>query len=517
MERIRKLLHAPMTQPFLVGVLGVLLPALVLLYFGIRSFGYEDQLLAREEAERQGRAIALANSQFEQRVEEWTAMLQSVAVQIFQGKRPPGEIYSDLAALNHLRDLPIHGAYFFAENVIQPPVASRSFTRQDIKEYLKAGNAFQENHWPAVNALVGVWPGNSKSGLGCRENECALVTRWISPSGTAGWLVAELKLEGLSQAVRNFLNQLSRTASLNDAWYWNPNGIQRPAKDPRYYPPPSFNLLHAPDQQENPQHQRRLIFSGIIALSIVIILQGLWTLSKAIRREIRVSEMKADFLATVSHELRTPLTAIRYIGERLRDGRFTSDEERQDFYRLLIEESDHLKTLIDDLLDFTAMAKGRRAYHLQKLDLRQAADDALQRLQPSLEAKAFVVQKDYDADPVEVLFDHRALVQAISNLLDNATKYSGESRDIRVEVHKVKDGGRVSIQDFGIGIAPEEQRFIFDRFYRVEHALTRSSQGVGLGLPMVKLVAEAHQGRVELSSEKGKGSRFAIWLPERAV
>jgi two-component system phosphate regulon sensor histidine kinase PhoR len=223
----------------------------------------------------------------------------------------------------------------------------------------------------------------------------------------------------------------------------------------------------------------------------------------------------ADFVANVSHELKTPLTSISYIGERLKAGRYRSEEEAKEFYGMLNEETERLKELIESVLDFSRMAGGKRTYARRPVNMAEVVDEALLRLGRKISAGGFAVEANKPAAPLMVSADRTALIQAAVNLLDNAMKYSGDSRSIRVTL---EDAGReavLSVRDAGVGISAEDKKKIFEKFYRVETTAVRITEGgVGLGLAMVKHIAEGHGGRVTVDSAPGQGSVFSIHIPK---
>ncbi len=336
-----------------------------------------------------------------------------------------------------------------------------------------------------------------------------------------GLLVALLPAQALWPLLNNVMVEWAQPAGLKVEWdhsrpevaaarrLWKPT-VQRDING--IDPPLHFTLIDAASSTRDQLfHRRQWIFAGMIGLSFMVIIVGLVIMGQAVKRETEVANLKADFVANVSHELRTPLAAISHIGERLSLGRYRSDEERKEFYALLGQETGRLRGLIEDILDFSKMLAGKKVYRQEPLDLAALVHKALQGFAPKAEARGFQIAAQIPSEPVPLLGDARALSQAVLNLLDNALKYSGDSRRIEVTVAKTGTEARVAIRDQGIGIAAADQERIFEKFYRLEKdSHLKDEGGVGLGLAMVKHVIEGHNGKILVDSKVGRGSTFTL-------
>jgi signal transduction histidine kinase len=229
---------------------------------------------------------------------------------------------------------------------------------------------------------------------------------------------------------------------------------------------------------------------------------------------MKLSEMKADFVSNVSHELRTPISSIRVFGEFMRLGRVTSQEKVREYGEYIETESRRLTQLINNILDFSKIESGGKVYQLEETDLEEVVEGALKIFDVRLQHSGFKI--DY-REPVShlpmVRIDASAVGQALCNLLDNAVKYSGDEREIRVSLGRANGSAVISVTDHGIGISEQEQQRIFDRFHRVSTGLVHDVKGSGLGLSIVQHVVLAHGGRVTVDSRPGNGSTFSIYLP----
>jgi two-component system phosphate regulon sensor histidine kinase PhoR len=247
-----------------------------------------------------------------------------------------------------------------------------------------------------------------------------------------------------------------------------------------------------------------LTFTGTLVTGVIMA----WVF---LRRERDLSELQADFVSKVSHELRTPLTSIRMFTETLALRR--GDKQAEDrCIDALNKESSRLQKLIDRLLDWGKMESGRRVYELAPHDVGSIVDDAVAAFEPTRERRAVELAIDIAPGLPQVLCDKSAMVDALVNLLSNAYKYGGQPRKIEISAGLADKEFAITVRDNGKGIARNEHKRIFEKFYRVDDLLARQQEGSGLGLAIVQHVMRAHRGRVEVDSEPGRGSAFTLLL-----
>jgi signal transduction histidine kinase len=255
-------------------------------------------------------------------------------------------------------------------------------------------------------------------------------------------------------------------------------------------------------------------------LMTVALLSGIILALRAAQRQMRLSQMKTDFVSNVSHELRTPLASIRVFGEFLKMGRVQDEEKIREYGEYIETESRRLTQLVNNILDFSRIESGRKTYEFNETDPSSLVHYTLKTFDIQLKQRGFSVNlKEPNAPLPPVFVDGEAMSQALINLLDNAVKYSGEAHEI--EIRLSHEGGfvNIAVRDHGIGLSREDQQKVFEKFYRVCTGLIHESRGSGLGLSLVKHIVEAHHGRVTVESEPGRGSTFTIHLPvkERAA
>jgi signal transduction histidine kinase len=240
---------------------------------------------------------------------------------------------------------------------------------------------------------------------------------------------------------------------------------------------------------------------------------GVFFVAGAAAREVRVAELKSNFVASVSHDLKTPLALIQLFAETLELGRVRSSERAQEYYRVINGEARKLTRLIENILDFSKMEAGLRPYRVAPCDVGELTQQVLQSMQSQLTQGRFNVRTKIDAALPRVMVDSDAAEQALENVLSNAMKYSGDARDIEVRVGRSDGHVSVSVTDHGIGIPRREQKRIFRKFYRVDSGLGGGPQGCGLGLAIVDHTMRGHGGFVNVDSELDRGSTFTLYFP----
>ena len=254
--------------------------------------------------------------------------------------------------------------------------------------------------------------------------------------------------------------------------------------------------------------QVALMFVLAVAMAL-----GVFLVAGAAAREVRVAELKANFVASVSHDLKTPLALIQLFAETLELGRIRTPERAQEYYRIINGEAKKLTRLIENILDFSRMEAGLRPYRMEPADLGEVVTRVLARMETQLSQGNFVVNAQIASSIPRVLADEGAAEQAVENLLANAIKYSGEAKKIDVQARRAGDHVEVSVTDYGIGISRREQARIFRKFYRVQRDLGGGPQGTGLGLAIVDHTLRGHGGYVRVSSEPQRGSTFTLHFP----
>ena len=257
---------------------------------------------------------------------------------------------------------------------------------------------------------------------------------------------------------------------------------------------------------------RSVLITGLF-FAFALMSAAAYVLYRVITRQIALAQQQADFVSAVSHEFRTPLTSMRHLTELLAANKVSSEERKKQYYRLLAQESERLHRMVESLLSFGRMQAGVSAWRLESTDARELLRAVVEefRRDPHSQGREVACEADENLAPIRA--DREALFRAVSNLLDNAGKYSEPGTPIRVSAKRDGDSIHISVEDQGPGIPREEQKKLFDRFVRGDEARRSGARGIGVGLALVKSVVEAHGGSVKLSAEPGRGNTFTLMIP----
>ncbi|MFQ5490408.1 MAG: sensor histidine kinase, partial [Phycisphaerae bacterium] len=246
------------------------------------------------------------------------------------------------------------------------------------------------------------------------------------------------------------------------------------------------------------------VFVVITLLAVTAMMVAVWGLNHVVQREIALTRMKSSFVADVSHELKTPLALIRLFGETLAEGRVKSAEKQNEYYRIITRESTRLTHLINNILDFSRIDAGRKRYKMEPVDVGEVVRSTYESYRYDLDHHKFEHHLSVESSLPQISGDADAVAQVVLNLIGNALKYYDQERYLKVEVARETRRGRhgvlISVQDRGIGIAPEIRRHLFEGFYRAADERVRQRRGAGLGLTLVKHIVDAHGGSIDVES-----------------
>lgn len=294
--------------------------------------------------------------------------------------------------------------------------------------------------------------------------------------------------------------------------------------------------LNDPDVVFAAQQRRQWLFGGIILAAAAVAGLAAWQMQRSIQRQQTLNEEQSNFIASVSHELRVPLASLRLLAEGLASGRVAEGKQRHQYAGLLLQETRRLGRLVENVLDFGRIEQGRKEYQFEPTDLVRLVSATVRSFEPiAAERKVRIAWTEPSGFQsiggteavIEFLADGVALQQALSNLLDNALKHAPEGSvvTVRVEPWRAAPGEpsappagpssvvRISVRDAGPGIPPEDRQRIFERFFRRGSELRRETQGVGLGLAIVRHIVTAHRGRVWVADVPGPGACLVMEFP----
>ncbi|MCL2684606.1 MAG: HAMP domain-containing histidine kinase [Synergistaceae bacterium] len=273
--------------------------------------------------------------------------------------------------------------------------------------------------------------------------------------------------------------------------------------------------LTDPSSLESRANFARLFAWIQVAVLGSVILAGSVVVIRMMSYEMRIASQKTTFVANVSHELKTPLTSIRLYAELLASGRQTDEERRREYLRTMISEAERLSNLVDNVLTFSKRESGRKNIKTELISLADLTAETVSQIEPHLEKLGFSVRcaPGNSTEKSFVRGDREALKQILVNLLSNAEKYSGASREINVEFGHAGRSAVVRVMDRGIGVPPGMSEKIFHEFVRGDDSLSAPAGGAGLGLSIARDIARRHGGDVTFSPRNGGGSVFSLTLP----
>ncbi len=273
--------------------------------------------------------------------------------------------------------------------------------------------------------------------------------------------------------------------------------------------------LYGPDARlvETLLNSRRGVYFYAFLLLTGILVFGLTLTARSVTHQLELARLKSDFVSTVSHEFKSPLTAIRQLAEMLQSGRVSSEEQRRRYYDVLLEQSERLTVLVDNVLDLSRMDEGHYELERATVDMGLLLEEIVEGVEHRVRHQGFAIRSEIEDDAPAIAIDAAAVTQATTNMIDNGVKYSGDSKEVIVRGFSRNGHFVIAVQDFGVGLAAHEAARVFDRFYRGGSELTRAVKGTGLGLALVKQIAEAHGGSAAVESVPGSGSTFSICLP----
>ncbi|MEE9431921.1 MAG: HAMP domain-containing sensor histidine kinase [Melioribacteraceae bacterium] len=248
----------------------------------------------------------------------------------------------------------------------------------------------------------------------------------------------------------------------------------------------------------------------ILASLLLILIIGMGLIYYNLRKELRLTQLKSDFISNVSHELRTPLSLISMYSETLALSRIKDEEKKKEYYSVIHNEANRLSKIVNSVLNFSKIEAGIKKYNFQSYSLLEINNDVLNTYDYHIKSKGFSYTFNSAKKIKNIICDKDAISESIINLIENAIKYSNGKKEFEIIIASNKKGVYWEIKDFGVGIASKDQTKIFDKFYRVSSGLIHNTKGTGLGLSLVKQIMDAHNGDVTVKSSIDIGSTFRL-------
>jgi signal transduction histidine kinase len=239
----------------------------------------------------------------------------------------------------------------------------------------------------------------------------------------------------------------------------------------------------------------------------------IWMLMRVVARQRELARLQGRFVADVSHELKTPLALIRLLAETLASRRVRDPERIQAYHETITRESERLSVLLENILDLGRIESGRKQYEFAPCAVAAVARQAWTLFEPQFKEEGFDAQLEIAAGLPAIRADAQALQQVMVNLLQNAYRYAGDGKYVRLSVAREGYVILIAVEDHGIGMTRGQLDRLGESFFRAEDTRVRQTRGVGLGLAIVSHIVTAHQGKIEVQSRPGQGSKFTVWIP----
>ncbi|MBW8016353.1 MAG: HAMP domain-containing histidine kinase [Planctomycetes bacterium] len=274
-----------------------------------------------------------------------------------------------------------------------------------------------------------------------------------------------------------------------------------------------LNLIEMKPQWINNQvSQLKNWYFAIVTIVLIATLVALVSLWRNLNAQVKLARKKDDFISAVSHELRTPLTTIRMYTEMLEKNWIKTDDKRSEYYSTMLQESERLTRLIENVLDFSRIQRGKKRYNFALGDINSCISEVVEMMAPCAAKQNFEIITELGTNIQSTSFDNDAVMQIVINLIDNALKYAANATDKTITIRTRTEGKYVLIEvaDHGPGIPHTQRKKIFDEFYRIAEESKRETTGTGLGLALVKKFAQAHNGFVEAISAKPNGALLRV-------
>jgi signal transduction histidine kinase len=315
-------------------------------------------------------------------------------------------------------------------------------------------------------------------------------------------LKKELQYEFDFEYTVDFPTQLNSAIAYDDLIYMSQLGP--------YFPSQMILIKLEDDGLINEIIIKRSWIYGIATLMLLVaLILGLVIVLQDIAREKKLARLRTDFISNVTHELKTPLTSIYLLTEMVLLERVKKESDRGKYLSIVLRESERLKSMINNILEFSKLEKGKQAYNFVHSNLTSIIKTAIQELDYWFEKDDFDLIIEL-TENIYAQVDPEKITQVMGNLLSNALKYSADTKKICVRLYTTKKDIIIEVEDLGIGISEDQLPKIFEKFYRADPK--ESTSGTGLGLTLVKEIVEAHGGSITVTSKTGKGSKFSITL-----
>lgn len=251
----------------------------------------------------------------------------------------------------------------------------------------------------------------------------------------------------------------------------------------------------------------------ILIIDLVLIIAAFF-IYRSLRQEMKLAQLKSEFISNVSHEIRTPLAVINMYSETLSMNRIKDESKKKEYYSIINTEANRLSGMVNKILNFSKIDSGKRTYKFIETDINEIVTQIIETYEHHFKRNGFTYNFSPKENLPKVMADAEAITDAIINLIDNAIKYSKDNKQVDIKTGSNNRTVFVEVKDYGLGIDEKYQKMVFDKFYRITDGdLAHKAKGSGIGLSIVKHIMEAHKGSVKLISKAGMGSTFVLNFP----
>lgn len=279
------------------------------------------------------------------------------------------------------------------------------------------------------------------------------------------------------------------------------------------FPPWKVDFFSGENGKFGTMNLRKSFYFWTILTILILLTFGAVLVVRTVTHEMEILRLKSDFVSSVSHEFKTPITAIKTLVERLQKGKVSSLDKRKKYYSIISKDVNKLSSLVRNILDYSKLDAQKKRYYFQKTDIGQQIKEEIADFKKDKIYEKIKIKAQIGPNPPSLYIDREAFSLALSNLLENAVKFSPDQKVISVKAKKEGETIRVDVTDKGLGIDSGEMDKIFDKFYQGKNTDQHSLRGTGLGLTLVKHVMDAHGGKVQVKSQIGEGSAFSLIFP----
>lgn len=267
----------------------------------------------------------------------------------------------------------------------------------------------------------------------------------------------------------------------------------------------------AEDDLQDQMDRRTVMFLSEGSFFALMVMIGIYFLYAAFRRELQLQEHQKNFILSMTHELRSPLSSIKLYLQTLQR-RQIADERREQFVQHSLADVERLQRLVENVLDAARIERNDYDYQMDTLDISQLVKTVLDKWRTS-DTDSAIAFTERISSGVHIHADAHAMISVVNNLIENAVKYSQTPKQVNVDLIVMNERVVLSVTDNGQGVAPEDRKKVFERFYRAGNEMTRTTKGTGLGLYIVKRIVEAHHGTIDCHAAPNGGAVFTVSVP----